>query len=516
MKKGLLALSCVALSAFLISCQDGSSLSESQSSSPEESSASASSASTSSTADSSSSGTIEGNVIYAAPNLQVGTSPDGSKENPYTFENGLKNLKQGGTLYLLEGTYAYGQAIVISEDTYDLYPATSEEERKTIEPAVKDDGSLAEVLFDFSSMIYNSSNRGLSFNTDYWHLKNVEVQGAGDNGIYIGGNHNIIEGIDVHHCSDTGIQLGRADGTYNSIDLWPSYNTILNCTSHDNADPTGEDSDGFACKLTTGVGNVFDGCIAYNNVDDGWDLYTKGSSGEIGPVTLKNCIAFNNGITSYGVGTANSDGNGFKLGGESISVAHQVYNCLAFNNLATGFTDNSNPGTIRIENCTSFNNGTRDTGANNFDMARNVATSSNYYKNLLSYCSGYRTSPIDGTTAISNSKDEYCGTASYSIFYYGLAMWRFEGIQNCKYTDSSLKGTMFTESQNRSPFVSTTTLQPQASSGVEASEHVDVHSLFRAEDGSIALGDIFKVNPESDFYTMGENGTPLGCDLSGE
>ncbi len=36
-----------------------------------------------------------------------------------------------------------------------------------------------------------------------------------------------------------------------------------------------EDADGFAAKLTVGDGNVFDGCISYNNADDGWDLLLR-------------------------------------------------------------------------------------------------------------------------------------------------------------------------------------------------------------------------------------------------
>ena len=58
---------------------------------------------------------------------------------------------------------------------------------------------------------------------------------------------------------------------------WPSYNLILNCTSYGNADAGYEDADGFAAKLTVGDGNVFDGCIAHHNADDGWDLIRKGS-----------------------------------------------------------------------------------------------------------------------------------------------------------------------------------------------------------------------------------------------
>lgn len=44
---------------------------------------------------------------------------------------------------------------------------------------------------------------------------------------------------------------------------------MLNCTSYGNADRGYEDADGFAAKITVGDGNVFDGCIAYNNADDG-------------------------------------------------------------------------------------------------------------------------------------------------------------------------------------------------------------------------------------------------------
>lgn len=67
------------------------------------------------------------------------------------------------------------------------------------------------------------------------------------------------------------------------------------------SDPdNGEDADGFACKLTTGEGNVFSGCISYNNVDDGWDLYTKSATGAIGAVSIEDCVAYNNGVTSSG------------------------------------------------------------------------------------------------------------------------------------------------------------------------------------------------------------------------
>lgn len=55
-----------------------------------------------------------------------------------------------------------------------------------------------------------------------------------------------------------------------------------------------------AAKLTIGEGNTFDGCIAYNNADDGWDLFAKVETGSIGAVTIQNCVAYGNGYLEDG------------------------------------------------------------------------------------------------------------------------------------------------------------------------------------------------------------------------
>ncbi|GJM75333.1 hypothetical protein HMSSN036_75490 [Paenibacillus macerans] len=158
----------------------------------------------------------------------------------------------------------------------------------------------------------------------------------GDNGIFIGGNYNIIENVETHHNRDSGLQISRSSSSMTNIADWPSYNQIIRVYSHDNFDPdNGEDADGFAAKLTIGPGNVFDSCIAAWNTDDGWDLYTKSETGAIGAVTIKNSIAYKNGQTSDGNSTSDSDGNGFKLGGDKIAVNHIVQNSVAFQNKNT-------------------------------------------------------------------------------------------------------------------------------------------------------------------------------------
>lgn len=435
----------------------------------------------------------EGKDLFCSPSGK-GTDGEGTQENPYTVNYAISLLQPGQTIYLLKGTYTFRSTVIIPE--ISSCPATKDKV-KTMEAY-----NGEKVVFDFSSMEFESSNRGISVYESYWHLKDLEVQGAGDNGIYVGGNYITIEHCVVHDCQDTGIQLGRIASAYQTLATWPSFDTILNCTSYDNHDPSGEDSDGFACKLTTGIGNVFNGCISYNNVDDGYDFYTKGDTGPIGAITVKNCVAFNNGRTTKGIGTSNSDGNGFKLGGEGIPVSHVVTNCVAFNNLATGFTDNSNPGTISLTNCTSYNNGLRDSDANNIEMCRDEATSINNFKNILSYCQGNRTNPITGVTTIANSKDEYKGSVEHSVFFYGLTMLKFDDIQECDYTNSAERGEIY--SSLTSPFVSLTVPDNQ----------LDLHALLRNADGTVNLGDFLKVSPSSAFATMSADKAPIGAILT--
>lgn len=113
---------------------------------------------------------------------------------------------------------------------------------------------------------------------------------------------------------DTGCQISRTDDA-TSIADWPSRNLVLGCESYDNRDPLENNADGFAAKLTSGEGNIFRDCVSHNNIDDGWDLYTKAGTGPIGAVFIER--SRDNGALSSG-GASRGDKNGFKLGGEGI------------------------------------------------------------------------------------------------------------------------------------------------------------------------------------------------------
>jgi hypothetical protein len=296
-----------------------------------------------------------GNASVAAGDLVV--APDGvdaapgTVEQPTTLASALVRVAAGHSIFVRGGRYVSAAQITIASDN-----SGTQDEPKRLVPY-----ETEQPVLDFSSEPYGtgSNPRGLQINGSFWYVRGLEVSGAADNGIYVAGNGNVIEDVVTHGNRDTGLQLGRASSDDTDLATWPSNNLILNCESYDNYDAppgSGENADGFAAKLTVGPGNVFRGCISHNNIDDGWDLYTKHDTGPIGPVTIDQCISYANGTLTDGTSNANGDRNGFKLGGDDIAVAHVVTRSVAFRNGKNGFTWNSNPGAIRLSNDLAFDN----------------------------------------------------------------------------------------------------------------------------------------------------------------
>ncbi|MFF4832508.1 carbohydrate-binding protein [Streptomyces sp. NPDC001315] len=288
-----------------------------------------------------------GTALYVAPN---GTdSAAGTVSAPTTLTSAISRITAGGTIYLRGGTYAYSSTVTVPAGTDGTAGA-----RTTLSAYPGETPVL-----NFSAQSESSSNRGLQLNASYWHVYGLVVERAGDNGIYVGGSNNVIERTVTRYNRDTGLQLGRiASSTPSS--QWPSNNLILSAESHDNADSDGEDADGFAAKLTTGTGNVFRYAVSHNNIDDGWDLYTKTDTGAIGPVTVEYSLSYANGTLSDGTVNASGDRNGYKLGGDDIAVNHVVQHSIAYGNGHHGFTYNSNPGSMTISNNASINNAERN------------------------------------------------------------------------------------------------------------------------------------------------------------
>ncbi|GLW69576.1 silent information regulator protein Sir2 [Kitasatospora phosalacinea] len=286
-------------------------------------------------------------ALYVAPNGTDGAA--GTQSAPTTLTSAISRITPGGTIYLRGGTYPLGRTVTVpagsngtaaARTTLSAYPGETP-------------------VLDFSAMTEDPANRGLVVNADYWHVYGLTVQHAGDNGIYVGGSHNVIERTVTRYNRDSGLQLGRISSS-TPASQWPSDNLVLSAESHDNADSDGEDADGFAAKLTVGPGNVFRYAVSHHNIDDGWDLYTKTDTGPIGPVTIEDSLSYANGTLSNGTVNANGDRNGYKLGGDDIAVNHTVRRSIAYRNGHHGFTWNSNPGTMTVSDNLGIDNAERN------------------------------------------------------------------------------------------------------------------------------------------------------------
>ena len=280
--------------------------------------------------------------IYISPTgNEYGT---GSKEAPYDIATAISSAVPGQTLILMEGTYEFITGFTIQRGNN----GTEENPIRLI----ADPEATTRPVLDFKNI-----GTGLTHGGDWWIFEGFDVTRSanGQKGFQVSGNHNVLIDIHAYRNGNTGIQISRYSGTDYTIDYWPSYNLVLNCDSYYNMDAGHEDADGFAAKLTVGPGNVFDGCVAHDNADDGWDLYAKVQTGAIGSVTIKNCVAYHNGYLEDGT-ASKGNGNGFKMGGESISGKHVLINSVAFDNRMKGIDSNSCPD-IRVYNSISFNNG---------------------------------------------------------------------------------------------------------------------------------------------------------------
>ena len=381
-------------------------------------------------------------TIYVSPE---GTSQGkGTSDSPVDIYTATSYVKAGQTIVLAGGTYNMTKPLTIARGIDG-----TEEHKITLQSA---DGERAVLNF-------KNAGGGMQLWGSYWHIFGIDVCETPGNikGLQVAGHYNVIEQVNTYRNGDTGLQISGT--STEGFDKWPSNNLILNCSSYDNCDPGENNADGFAAKITTGEGNVFRGCAAYNNLDDGWDLFAKIESGPIGAVTIEDCIAFNNGTLTDGHG--NGDGNGFKLGGDGIAVKHVLRNSISFNNNTNGITSNSNPSAILINNTAYGNKGAnislygKGSGDRNFVAENNIS--------------------MAGGSA--DNYSEMPSLASENNYFYN-------GVKCANSADKELKSDIF--------------------------ENVDVASyqIARHEDGSIDMGSLLKLNSKAP--------AGIGANLHGE
>ncbi|MFJ1970501.1 right-handed parallel beta-helix repeat-containing protein [Streptomyces sp. NPDC087903] len=180
---------------------------------------------------------------------------------------------------------------------------------------------------------------------DYWTVENLTFQNSPAQGFVatssVGG---VFGNLVTADNGDSGFTL-RGDGT--------TGNLVRNLDSHGNYDAAGHgrNADGIAIKFGSGTGNKVTGARLSGNSDDGLDLWQFSS-----PVTVEHSWAFGNGRNRWGDPAFEGNGNGFKLGGGGVAVAHLVNDNAAWDNASNGFTENSNTGAIALNRNTAYGN----------------------------------------------------------------------------------------------------------------------------------------------------------------
>ncbi len=313
-------------------------------------------------------------TYYVATNGSDSNSGTSTNAPFATPQKALSTMAAGDTIYVRGGTYATTAEVKVSKSGF----ATNYCELWNY-PGEKP-------VFDCSGN--PSGARGIYIGKDYWHVRGIEVVNSQDNGILISGGYNIVEGCVVHDSNDDGIYITSSSGQPKGHD-----NLVLNCDSYRNyqAAAHGNNGDGFAAKTGCGVGNIFRGCRAWNNSDDGWDFYDNDTN----TVVLEGCWAFANGLNLWGDSAFDGNGNGFKLGGASTHAQHIVKNCVAFDNVHDGFDQNHTKGGQTIVNCTAFRNGV------NFQFPEPTTVGRDLLTNNISYLGPVNTN--DGTKSFNTN-----------------------------------------------------------------------------------------------------------------
>ncbi len=246
-------------------------------------------------------------------------------------------------------------------------------------------------VFDYS-LIAPSGYRINAFEvTGSWlHIKGLEVIGvqvtittANTQSICFsanGGSNNIYEMLKMHDGQAIGFYLVKG-----------SNNLILNCDAYRNYDYTskagggvnGGNVDGFGNHPAAGsVNNVFRGCRAWFNSDDGYDCI---SAHEV--TVFENCWAFYNGYSNGFI--SRGDGNGFKAGGYGSATIDKIPNvvprniirfCLSVRNKASGFYSNHH-----LEGSDWYNNSAYLNASNYNMLNRKAKTESDYLIDVPGY-----------------------------------------------------------------------------------------------------------------------------------
>ena len=313
-------------------------------------------------------------TYYVAPDGS--DTAAGSESAPFaTWDRAQTAASPGDTVYFRGGRYAFTGATSTCSSTSATVNAVILSKSGTSGNPIKYWAYPGEKpVFDFSGISdtskYNCRQTGVRVTASWLHLKGLEFTGTLQLNnlnheswcVYVyGGSNNIFEMLDAHHNMGPGFFIQRGGN-----------NTFLNCDSHENEDTLtsngdGQSADGFGCHPNQAgdTGNVFHGCRAWWNTDDGWDFINATEA-----CTVEYSWSWYNGYKpdaiSGGapVSLSSGNGNGIKAGGygmppsgvPSPTPQHIARFNVSFYNKAAGFYANHSPNNAYFYNNTGYHN----------------------------------------------------------------------------------------------------------------------------------------------------------------
>lgn len=276
-------------------------------------------------------------------------SNTGTIDSPFATLNKAQSLlRAGDTVYIRGGVYKVTEDQITADNGFVASPFYMDKSGSKSEYICYFGYKNERPVFDLSALKPKDKRVYVFFVTgSYLHFKNFEVVGTQVTILTHtqsecfhndGGNNNIYENLSMHDGMAIGFFLTQGKN-----------NLILNCDAYNNYDPVSEGGyggnvDGFGChpKSPGSTGNVFRGCRAWYNSDDGFDLINSFAA-----TTFDHCWAFLNGYKTNG--SLAADGNGFKAGGygmkpgtriPDVIPSNTVRFCIAYGNKASGFYSN--------------------------------------------------------------------------------------------------------------------------------------------------------------------------------
>lgn len=291
-------------------------------------------------------------------------APNGNDSNPGTKVSPVESIKRaqelassGDTVYIRGGAYTMREDQIAQH--YGIWTYVTK----------LDKDGINYLAFANETPVFNFENikpekrRVIAFLVSG---NNIKVKGIEVIGVQVTiQDHTQSECFEIQGSNNTLEQLKLHDGMAIGVYIIKgSNNLVLNCDAYRNWDSVSENgkggnTDGFGCHAPPGyTNNVFRGCRAWFNSDDGFDLINSAE-----PVLIDNCWAFYNGFTPDF--TKRADGNGFKCGGYGGSPFSKLPNpiprntiqfCLAVGNKQGGFYSNHHLNGSNWYNNTAYKN----------------------------------------------------------------------------------------------------------------------------------------------------------------